>query len=61
VRERNQDLAAIFEEKSVFPVASHDVSATAYVGGGDGSMILDHEVVFVSSNSYAHLLLKTNY
>ncbi|CAE6528242.1 unnamed protein product [Rhizoctonia solani] len=49
-RERNQDLAAIFEEKSVFPYASQNVSATAYVGGGDGTMILDHEVVFLNGD-----------
>ncbi|CUA69348.1 putative inositol polyphosphate 5-phosphatase C9G1,10c [Schizosaccharomyces pombe 972h-] [Rhizoctonia solani] len=49
-RERNQDLAAIFEEKSVFPYASSNVSATAYVGGGDGTMILDHEVVFLNGD-----------
>ena len=48
-RQRNQDLAAILEEKAVFP----DVTETsfekslAYVGGGDGSMILDHEICFV--------------
>ncbi|KAB5595370.1 hypothetical protein CTheo_1242 [Ceratobasidium theobromae] len=50
IRERNQDLAAIFDEKSVFPPVSHDASATAYVGGGDGSMILDHEVVFLNGD-----------
>ncbi|KAH7343583.1 Endonuclease/exonuclease/phosphatase [Rhizoctonia solani] len=50
VRERNNDLAAIFEEKSVFPYASQSVSATAYIGGGDGTMILDHEVVFLNGD-----------
>ncbi|CEL59752.1 putative inositol polyphosphate 5-phosphatase C9G1,10c OS=Schizosaccharomyces pombe (strain 972 / ATCC 24843) GN=SPAC9G1.10c PE=1 SV=2 [Rhizoctonia solani AG-1 IB] len=50
VRERNQDLAAMFEEKSVFPYASPNVSATAYVGGGDGTMVLDHEVVFLNGD-----------
>ncbi|QRW16208.1 endonuclease/exonuclease/phosphatase family protein [Rhizoctonia solani] len=50
VRERNQDLAAMFEEKTVFPYASPNVSATAYVGGGDGTMVLDHEVVFLNGD-----------
>ncbi|CAE6510720.1 unnamed protein product [Rhizoctonia solani] len=49
-RERNHDLAAIFEEKSVFPPASQNVSATAYIGGGDGTMIMDHEVVFLNGD-----------
>lgn len=44
---RNRDLAAIFEEKSVF--SSETLEAPlAYVGGGDGTMILDHEICFVS-------------
>lgn len=48
--ERNKDIAAILEEKEAFPaVLSLDsTEALAYVGGGDGSMILDHEICFVS-------------
>ena len=45
VRRRNADMAAILEEKAVFPPTDHPL---AYVGGGDGTMILDHEIVFVS-------------
>ena len=45
VRQRNADVAGMLEEKAVFPEAEHPV---AYVGGGDGSMVLDHEIVFVS-------------
>jgi hypothetical protein len=52
VRERNQDLASILEEKSVFPMAVYEMAPAAFVGGGDGSMVLDHEVVFVSRNCY---------
>ena len=48
VRSRNADIASILEEKEVFPPASADSEALAYAGGGDGSMILDHEIVFVS-------------
>ena len=44
VRRRNADIAAILEEKAVFPPTDHPL---AYVGGGDGTMILDHEIVFV--------------
>jgi len=54
---RNMDLASILEEKSVFPVSSlQDGSSpddfVACVGGGDGSMILDHELCFVSDREY---------
>ena len=47
---RNRDLGAILDEKSVFS-ASGD--ALGYVGGGDGSMILDHEVCFVRKPNQA--------
>lgn len=54
---RNMDLAAILEEKSVFPVSSEDPSSAsdfvAYVGGGDGSMVLDHELCFVSYSCFS--------
>ncbi|KAG8720290.1 hypothetical protein FRC08_000650 [Ceratobasidium sp. 394] len=50
VRERNLDLASILEERSVFPPAVHDVVAAAFVSGGDGSMVLDHEVVFLNGD-----------
>lgn len=45
VRRRNADITAILEEKGVFPPT--DVPF-AYIGGGDGTTILDHEIVFVS-------------
>lgn len=47
IRERNADLAAILEDKAVFPPASLEDAPLTYVGGGDGSMILDHEICFV--------------
>lgn len=45
VRRRNADAAGILEEKMVFPTSDHSL---AYIGGGDGTMVLDHELVFVS-------------
>jgi hypothetical protein len=48
VRQRNTDVAAMVEEKSVFPVVGALDEGVAYVGGGDGSMVMDHEIVFVS-------------
>ena len=47
VRQRNADVAAMLEEKSVFPTSDTTKESLAYVGGGDGSMVLDHEIVFV--------------
>jgi hypothetical protein len=49
VRQRNADVAAMVEEKSVFPSFGALGEAVAYVGGGDGSMVMDHEIVFVST------------
>ena len=45
VRARNADVTGMLEASAVFPVTSEPL---AYVGGGDGSMVLDHEIVFVS-------------
>ena len=47
VRARNADVAALLEEKEVFPASISEPEPIAYAGGGDGSMILDHEFVFV--------------
>lgn len=41
-------MAAVLEEKEVFPSSGLSAEPVAYVGGGDGSMVLDHEIVFVS-------------
>ncbi|KAG9024319.1 hypothetical protein FRB95_011653 [Tulasnella sp. JGI-2019a] len=46
---RNTDIAAVLEEKSVFPESRSD-ELTAFAGGGDGSMILDHEFVFLNGD-----------
>ncbi|KAH7922873.1 DNase I-like protein [Leucogyrophana mollusca] len=50
VRQRNSDVAAFLEEKSVFPSSDAIEEPLAYVGGGDGSMVLDHEIVFVNGD-----------
>ncbi|KIO19887.1 hypothetical protein M407DRAFT_82236 [Tulasnella calospora MUT 4182] len=47
---RNSDLAAVLEERSVFPEALNADQAVVFVGGGDGSMILDHEFVFLNGD-----------
>ncbi|PFH47162.1 hypothetical protein AMATHDRAFT_152813 [Amanita thiersii Skay4041] len=47
VRRRNADITAILEEKAVFPPTEYPL---AYTGGGDGSMVLDHEIVFVNGD-----------
>ncbi|KAF7984888.1 hypothetical protein HWV62_10883 [Athelia sp. TMB] len=46
VRQRNGDAAAIIERSELFEVAAAIDDPLAYVGGGDGTMVLDHEVVF---------------
>jgi hypothetical protein len=48
VRQRNADVAGILEENAVFDESEALLDSVAYVNGGDGSMILDHEIVFVS-------------
>ncbi|KAI0693505.1 DNase I-like protein [Cytidiella melzeri] len=46
VRQRNADLAAFLEEE-LFP-ESHDLAP--YVNGGDGTLVMDHEIVFLSGD-----------
>ncbi|KAF8430424.1 hypothetical protein L210DRAFT_3651845 [Boletus edulis BED1] len=47
VRQRNADVAAFLEETDVFPAESDEFE---FVGGGDGSMVLDHEIVFLNGD-----------
>ena len=49
VRDRNADAAAIIEHERLFPVLETLDETLALVGGGDGTMALDHEIVFVST------------
>ncbi|KAF8511096.1 DNase I-like protein [Gautieria morchelliformis] len=46
---RNQDLVAILEDGTALPPSGIDW-ALPYVGGGDGSMILDHEICFLGGD-----------
>ncbi|SNX85752.1 uncharacterized protein MEPE_04461 [Melanopsichium pennsylvanicum] len=48
VNQRNADVADILEYPSVFDDPHADPAA--YIGGGDGSMILDHELCFFSGD-----------
>ncbi|TDL18444.1 DNase I-like protein [Rickenella mellea] len=50
VRTRNADVAAILDESSIFPGSEASMDASAYTGGGDGSMVLDHEFVFLNGD-----------
>ncbi|KAL5508643.1 hypothetical protein ACEPAH_6262 [Sanghuangporus vaninii] len=50
VRARNSDIAAILDEKEVFPPSLSDLDNVAYAGGGDGTMVLDHEFVFLNGD-----------
>lgn len=47
VRDRNADAAAIIEHERLFPQLDETL---ALVGGGDGTMALDHEIVFMSGD-----------
>ncbi|KAJ3991133.1 Endonuclease/exonuclease/phosphatase [Lentinula boryana] len=47
VRARNADAAGMLEQQFLFPAAGEHL---AFVGGGDGSMVLDHEIVFVNGD-----------
>lgn len=47
VRQRNADVAAFLEDRSQLPSSDTSEDLVAYVGGGDGTMVMDHEIVFV--------------
>ncbi|KAF8582023.1 DNase I-like protein [Ramaria rubella] len=48
-RSRNQDLTAILEDGTAM-ARSEIPEALSYVGGGDGTMILDHEICFLGGD-----------
>ncbi|KZT51822.1 DNase I-like protein [Calocera cornea HHB12733] len=51
VRERNTDVAAVLEDKSLLPESEiEDDDNLAYGGGGDGTMALDHEICFLNGD-----------
>lgn len=48
VRQRNGDVAGLLEAGGLFVPSDGETRGLAYAGGGDGSMVMDHEVVIVS-------------
>ncbi|KAJ5050942.1 uncharacterized protein L3040_002809 [Drepanopeziza brunnea f. sp. 'multigermtubi'] len=49
-KDRTADLAAIFDSHLLLPVTQPDVLQDSYVGGGDGSMVLDHEICVLNGD-----------
>ncbi|KAF2427577.1 DNase I-like protein [Tothia fuscella] len=47
---RNNDIAAILQEKALKSHADADTTTDFYVGGGDGSLILDHEICILNGD-----------
>ncbi|KAI9835235.1 MAG: hypothetical protein M1838_005358 [Thelocarpon superellum] len=47
---RNNDIAAIIEAASLPPERDPAVRVERYIGGGDGSMILDHEICILNGD-----------
>lgn len=47
---RNNDVAAILESTILPSERNHSTSSDIYVGGGDGSMILDHEICILNGD-----------
>ncbi|KAH9887700.1 DNase I-like protein [Cubamyces lactineus] len=50
VRQRNADAQAIVEDNTLLPEVSPADEIVAYVNGGDGSAVLDHEIVFMNGD-----------
>ncbi|KAI0317680.1 DNase I-like protein [Amylostereum chailletii] len=50
VRRRNADAGAMLEERTVFKDSEFLTDHLPFVGGGDGSMVLDHEIVFINGD-----------
>jgi hypothetical protein len=51
----------MLEEKELFTPSLSKLEPVAFVGGGDGSMVLDHEIVFVSVPiDYRNAFFNTN-
>lgn len=47
---RNNDIAAILESNSLPPESNATTRSDIFVGGGDGSMILDHEICILNGD-----------
>ncbi|KAI0368466.1 DNase I-like protein [Pilatotrama ljubarskyi] len=50
VRQRNADVQAIVEDNTLLPETGPMDTVVPYVNGGDGSMVLDHEIVFINGD-----------
>ncbi|KAI1005408.1 putative inositol polyphosphate 5-phosphatase [Podosphaera aphanis] len=49
-KDRNSDITAILETPILPAEADHNVRQSSYVGGGDGTMILDHEICILNGD-----------
>ncbi|PQE22826.1 Endonuclease exonuclease phosphatase protein [Rutstroemia sp. NJR-2017a BBW] len=49
-KDRNTDITMILESQSLPAERDHSVRIDSYVGGGDGSMILDHEICILNGD-----------
>jgi hypothetical protein len=47
---RNNDIATILEAESLLPERDADTRASLFVGGGDGTQILDHEICILNGD-----------
>ena len=47
---RNNDVASILEAEALDPEADHDARSSLYIGGGDGTQILDHEICVLNGD-----------
>ncbi|KAI0666162.1 DNase I-like protein [Trametes maxima] len=50
VRQRNSDAQGIVEDDTLNAESSAASEAVAFINGGDGSMVLDHEIVFMNGD-----------
>lgn len=49
-RDRNADITAILEASILPPENDHSIRLDSFIGGGDGTMILDHEICIVNGD-----------
>ncbi len=49
-RDRNTDISAILESSILPAERDHSVRQDSYIGGGDGTMILDHEICILNGD-----------
>ncbi|POS83951.1 hypothetical protein EPUL_004061 [Erysiphe pulchra] len=49
-KDRNADITAILEASILPPEKNHTIRLDSFIGGGDGTMILDHEICIVNGD-----------